>query len=147
MIPFSIHQPKSVWLVETGSLDVFFIPIVDGQPDGTRFHVLRVSPGELLFGFPEQESADHALFAVGNVSSSVREISIATVSELDASGAPSLAAVAALESWVAGLSEAVLPRTPAPIGTRRPSLEMRTLETFNERPTSVFDKPNLGSIV
>ncbi len=130
MIPFSIHQPKSVWLVETGSLDVFFIPIVDGQPDGTRFHVLRVSPGELIFGFPEQESADHALFAVGNVSSSVREISIATVSELDASGAPSLAAVAALESWVAGLSEAVLPRTrPHRYEAAEPG---NALEPFND---------------
>jgi NHLM bacteriocin system ABC transporter ATP-binding protein len=109
---FLIHEPASVWLVESGLLDIFLVPIVDGQPSGARQHVMRVVAGEVIFGFPEQDAGSRtALIAVGNSTTHVREIRLDRIAEPEASGEPSLTAVTLIEGWITRLSEASVPRT------------------------------------
>jgi NHLM bacteriocin system ABC transporter ATP-binding protein len=48
--PFSIHRTDSVWIVQSGKLDLFLVKTVDGQPAGARHHFLRVSKGHAVFG-------------------------------------------------------------------------------------------------
>ncbi len=46
-----LHDPETVWFVETGGLLVFTAVIDTGEPRGTRTHLLDVGPGECVFGF------------------------------------------------------------------------------------------------
>ena len=38
--PFSIQEPDSVWIVQSGKLDLFLLRENDGQPAGARHHFL-----------------------------------------------------------------------------------------------------------
>jgi ATP-binding cassette subfamily C protein len=52
--PFSIHQPDTAWLVHTGSLDLFLVDVVDGEPMGARYPLLRVEEGFAVFGMGQR---------------------------------------------------------------------------------------------
>jgi NHLM bacteriocin system ABC transporter ATP-binding protein len=63
------HRPfllrgRDVWLVESGEVNVFAVPLRDGEPDGGRHHLFRVSEGRLILGLPG-EDGDFGLLAVG----------------------------------------------------------------------------------
>ncbi|MGH9566902.1 MAG: hypothetical protein ACRD4F_18360, partial [Candidatus Angelobacter sp.] len=47
---FLVEDSHSVWLVRSGKLDLFLVGVKDGEPCGTRRHVLRVEPGQAVFG-------------------------------------------------------------------------------------------------
>jgi len=51
--PFSIHQPNCVWLVRSGTLDLFLVSAVDGECSSARFPLFRVEEGSAVFGMPE----------------------------------------------------------------------------------------------
>ena len=48
--PFSIHVPDSVWLVESGKLDLFLVRCENGELAGARHHFVRVDEGRAVFG-------------------------------------------------------------------------------------------------
>ncbi len=48
--PFSIHVPDSVWLVESGKLDLFLVRSENGELAGARHHFVRVDEGRAVFG-------------------------------------------------------------------------------------------------
>jgi NHLM bacteriocin system ABC transporter ATP-binding protein len=49
--PFSIHAADSVWIVQSGKLDLFLVETANGEPWGARHHFLRVEQGQAVFGF------------------------------------------------------------------------------------------------
>lgn len=50
--PFLINDPGQIWLVLNGSVDLFAVPLVEGQMAGVGTHLLRVNAGALIFGMP-----------------------------------------------------------------------------------------------
>jgi NHLM bacteriocin system ABC transporter ATP-binding protein len=48
---FSLHDAGTIWIVESGRLDIYLVNAHDNEPTGARFHLLRVSQGEAVFGF------------------------------------------------------------------------------------------------
>jgi len=48
--PFLIRDPSLIWLVLKGSVDIFAVPVLDGEVVGTGRHLFRVEAGGLIFG-------------------------------------------------------------------------------------------------
>ena len=49
-LPVLLDDPRKVWFVERGALDVFLVEYVAGEPASQWRHVLRAEPGHLVFG-------------------------------------------------------------------------------------------------
>src|SRR5689334_15331043 len=47
---FSVEDPDSVWVLQSGRLDVSVVPARNGEPVGARRYVLSVGQGEAIFG-------------------------------------------------------------------------------------------------
>jgi NHLM bacteriocin system ABC transporter ATP-binding protein len=47
---FQIEDPDSVWLVRSGTIDLFLVEVKDGEAFGARHHVMRISEGEAVLG-------------------------------------------------------------------------------------------------
>lgn len=48
--PILLNRPETAWLVYVGSVDVFSVTLVDGQPSGTRQFLFQATTGSLLMG-------------------------------------------------------------------------------------------------
>jgi ATP-binding cassette subfamily C protein len=111
--PLALVDPDGVWRVGPLPVEVFAVPLRDGQPSGVRIHLCRIEPGQLLFGTP---SGTMGLVAVGLPGSTVHRLPLGELRQWACAhqGAQSLAAM--LEGWIerltAGVARGRLPRTP-----------------------------------
>jgi len=96
--PLLLADPDAAWVVETGYIHVFAVPIEHGVPAGAREYLFSVEPGGALFGIAPDESGS-GLLAVGTPGTALRP--------LNASDGPQT-----VETWVAELS--------AVLGDQRP---------------------------
>jgi NHLM bacteriocin system ABC transporter ATP-binding protein len=48
--PFLLSGSDQAWLVYQGTVDVFAVQLVDGQPSGARYHLFRAYTNQLLLG-------------------------------------------------------------------------------------------------
>ncbi|MSU36752.1 MAG: NHLP bacteriocin export ABC transporter permease/ATPase subunit [Pedosphaera sp.] len=48
--PISLDAQSSVWFIVEGNIDLFGLPLRDGNPVGARTHFLRIEPGQIFFG-------------------------------------------------------------------------------------------------
>ncbi len=78
--PMLVNAPGSVWMVLRGRVDLFWISLKDGRPEGHRNHVCAAESGDLFFGVWKQ-SASHGIMAVG-----IEEASVAQLSREDFAG-------------------------------------------------------------
>lgn len=109
---------EAVWLVRTGRLDVYAVPMRDGAPTGRRRHLLRVEAGGAVFGAGgavpggapndarDATAPEIRLLAAGNPGTTVEELSRAAVEGCE----PALAAL--LDGWVTALTRVVAPAAP-----------------------------------
>ena len=49
--PLLITEPDNVYFVETGSVDLFMVDVVNNRPQGRRTHFIRIQKGEIMLGF------------------------------------------------------------------------------------------------
>jgi NHLM bacteriocin system ABC transporter ATP-binding protein len=70
--PLLLDAPDTFWVVQTGKVDVFVVPVQGGQPAGARQHLFRVQAGQALFG--AQLSAGLGLLAVGAMGTRLLEV-------------------------------------------------------------------------
>ena len=61
---FALQGAGSVWIVETGKLDVFLAPMQSGSPAGALTHVARVEAGGALFALPFDAESGLGFLAV-----------------------------------------------------------------------------------
>jgi NHLM bacteriocin system ABC transporter ATP-binding protein len=106
--PLSLDEPETVWVVQSGRVDVFAVPLRDGRAAGALIHLLRAEAGQVLVGVaPGGPAARSALLATGIPGCRVVRQAWARLRELAAD--PSLAGqvAALLEGWVEGLTAGV----------------------------------------
>jgi hypothetical protein len=48
--PFLLSGSDQAWLVYQGTVDIFAVQLVDGQPSGARYHLFRAYTNQLLLG-------------------------------------------------------------------------------------------------
>ncbi|OHB67469.1 MAG: NHLP bacteriocin export ABC transporter permease/ATPase subunit [Planctomycetes bacterium RBG_13_63_9] len=102
--PLVLDDPQRVGMVAVGHVDVFAVPLENGQPSGARVHVCRAEVGQLFFGTQPERATGLGLIAVGTPDSQVLELPRASLQELDGDPAE-LAAL--LDAWIEGLTAGV----------------------------------------
>jgi len=100
--PFLLNDPDSVWLVQSGRVDLFAVRLEGGQPVGSRAHVLRVEAGGILFGM-ELSGRQMGLLAVGLAGTSVSRVSGTEFFRVAAERERSAEIAASIGDWVNAL--------------------------------------------
>jgi NHLM bacteriocin system ABC transporter ATP-binding protein len=113
--PFLLNEPDNAWVVFSGSVDVFAVPVQDGRAVGARSHIFRGEAGQLLLGM----DLDHYGKGIGLLVSGMPET---RVLKLRLSRLKSMAGnleyrapvAVMLEAWatglLSGLSKEVVPK-------------------------------------
>lgn len=106
-----LNKPGSVYFVGSGYIDIFAIRNPDADVLGPRLNIMRVEPGQLIFGL----SADEKLHDIGfiGVSGGRTELLEMTIEDfLGQVGSADVKApfISMIETWVKGLLENLCPR-------------------------------------
>lgn len=82
-VPLSLDENEGGWLVVSGQVNVFAVPLVNGKATGARSHLLRAGVGEMVCG-TRRMLADEpvALIAVGGPETRILHASPARLVEL-----------------------------------------------------------------
>lgn len=104
--PLLLNDPTAAWVVYSGTIDVFSVPIIKGDVVGMRRHLFRSGAGQVLFGM---EMADHdrqqmGLLISGTPGTRLLRLRRSRLWELGASLEYSGLVSAMLNDWVTGLS-------------------------------------------
>ena len=130
--PFSIHARDSVWIVQSGKLDLFLVRSVNGELAGARHHFLRVDEGHAVFGMPSSERGDTVIIATATPGTRLLCVSRDDLPELAQSLHPDSASypLSLLEDWIVSLESAAASTAIRP-------------KYFTElEPDSILDVPN-----
>ncbi|HET7584235.1 MAG TPA: NHLP bacteriocin export ABC transporter permease/ATPase subunit [Gemmatimonadaceae bacterium] len=105
----------ALWLVDAGHVNVFSVPVTDGQPAGSRAYLFRITGGQALFGVGQAHSGhSRALLAVGTSGTRLRRIARDEVRELARQPEHAAVVSALIESWVEALCTGIA-RGAAPV--------------------------------
>ncbi|MEW6356079.1 MAG: NHLP bacteriocin export ABC transporter permease/ATPase subunit [Planctomycetota bacterium] len=99
--PFLLDDPQSVWLIQSGMIDVFSVDVKDGKAAGTRSHLFRLDAGDLLMGMPHKGEA--GALAVAGIGTKLVKVPQARFKVLAREADHADAAVAWIEKWTTGL--------------------------------------------
>jgi ATP-binding cassette subfamily C protein len=106
--PFVLDDPASLWYVVTGGLLIFTVALDKGKPTGTRAHFLNVEADSACFGFDlQQQMYGSGFLAVPKQGTTLRRIPVARLQALAASSHDSARIAGILDTWVAGLCQAL----------------------------------------
>ena len=97
--PMRLDTYPGFFLVRAGYVDLFVVPLIDGEAAGARRHVLRVPAGHLVAGLPATMNA--VVIAVGGLETEIEHLRSIEPLTLPSSGEEPL-----LDLWIAGLAEA-----------------------------------------
>ncbi len=122
--PVLLDDPRSLWIVERGKVEIFAVDLADGRAAGARDHYVTVPEDESFFGMDSGayrlngEPMGFGLLAVGQLATRVRRIPVAELRRL-ASEAPGSERVGRLlDRWIAVLAARL-------VADRRPSVDAR----------------------
>src|SRR5581483_12336154 len=101
--PLRLDGETGGWLLTTGRLDLFAVPLIAGEPEGPRFPLCSVEAGGIVLALPA--SSDCAVIAVGHDDAAAARL---TLSEL------LRCQISAVEAWIVGLAAAVFGDRPEP---------------------------------
>ena len=62
--PLILDKPNSIWLIQSGSMAIFAVAVVDGVARGGRRYLFSVTANEVLFGIPDIEKAPYQILAI-----------------------------------------------------------------------------------
>src|SRR5690348_3120419 len=111
--PFFVDDSETVWIIEKGHLDLFFVQEDTEGFTGPRRHVLRAHTGQAVFGLDIDSSQLTAkLLAVGSPNVRLKKIALRYLKELQPDGRPNATGTVLLENWVRALSHAISSSVP-----------------------------------
>ena len=112
--PLLLDDPTTVWVIYTGTVDLFVVPVAGDAPSGARTHLFRAGVGTLLFGLPTDPTApDLRLLASGTPGTRLVRLEIERLRALAAELEHTALIATLLDQWIVGLS-AALGRTIPP---------------------------------
>jgi ATP-binding cassette subfamily C protein len=101
--PLLLNDPGKVWIVETGSVDLFAVQLADGGLASARHHVVTAAPGAVLFGL-DTPGSGIALLAVGTVGTTIRTLARDDLVSRATQSQPLSAFSIQVDTWVSGLA-------------------------------------------
>lgn len=113
--PLWLDDPKSVWIISAGKVDVFAVQMQDGRDVGSRQWLFRAETGQALFGLESQPSClGTALLVSGTPGTTLVQIARARLQELAGNERRGQDVVRFVDDWVleltGALSDTFLPR-------------------------------------
>lgn len=103
--PLLLTEDDYVWLVNSGSVDLFSVEIENGEAVGVRERLFRLECGEILFGLnSEKYGKERALLAVGTADSSLLQLNSDRFHELSQEEKFSSTITLLVEKWIGALS-------------------------------------------
>ncbi|MEM9304986.1 MAG: ABC transporter transmembrane domain-containing protein, partial [Pseudomonadota bacterium] len=113
--PFLLNAPQSVWLVETGRVELFTVGVEDGEPVGTRDNFTSIEPGELMFGMDlDMYGMGSGFLAVGKLGTRLHKVDLEKLQALAQDPAMTLGLAGAIDKWVRQLSFSLTRSVPQP---------------------------------
>lgn len=111
--PILLDDRETAWVVYSGHIDLFAVPLQKGRVVGSRVHIVRVPAGQAVFGMDiGAVNGRIGIVAVGGNNTSLLKIPVrrlqALVKELDFK--PHI--INLLENWVQGLSNSLMNSLP-----------------------------------
>ena len=111
------------WVVYTGRVDVFAVPVKSGRVAGTRHHLFRAQAGQVVFGAHPitgegSEAGRNAsesttvLMAVGDPDTQLLRVRRSALARFVGSPAFADQAIAMIDGWVSGLSASLAHQAP-----------------------------------
>ena len=111
--PFFLDDPGSMWLVETGRLDVFTVTVKNGEAAGARSFFVGAEPGMAVFGMDlARYGQGSAFLAVGKTGTRLRKIPTKRLAELAKNPAHAERIAMLVEGWIVGLTHALVRDIP-----------------------------------
>ncbi|MCA9937964.1 MAG: NHLP bacteriocin export ABC transporter permease/ATPase subunit [Anaerolineales bacterium] len=104
--PLLLDNPATAWVVYTGTIDVFAVPVANGHVTGTRRHLFRSGVGQVLFGLdmPRDTGTEWGLLVSGTPGTRLLQMPRTRLWQLATSLEYSNLVSAMLNDWVIGLS-------------------------------------------
>ena len=111
--PLLLCDPGAVWMVDTGPVHVFVVPLSMGVPAGTRTYLFSVEPGDLVLG-PEEDpdTSNTALLIAGVPGSRVLRLPRNRLSSMLITPETAVEAETRLRKWIDSMGAAVRPELP-----------------------------------
>lgn len=115
--PFLLDDPQSVWVVQSGKVEIFAVKVKDSEFKGSRYHVGSVEIGQLIFGLDSQRYGQGlGLIAVGVSETQLLRLPVDRLQSLVAEPEFSPYVANLVDRWLALLSadlvkELITPRT------------------------------------
>lgn len=101
-----LNNPDQVWILQSGTIALFAVTLVQGKPEGSRRYLFSVKPGELLFTAPPT-AANQVILAISTEASELLAIPTAAfIQRTDRT---------LLNTWIRNLCVVLAPETPRPI--------------------------------
>lgn len=103
--PILLNAPDNCWVVYAGWVDIFAIPLREGQLDGVRKHLFRVKAGQAIFGMGLSENGNgFGLIAVGSNNASMLKVSLNMLYKLSEDEEMKSHVASLFDGWVKALS-------------------------------------------
>ncbi len=111
--PFLIDDPKTLWYVVSGGVEIFTIAVKQGRPAGGRTHFLGILPGQCFFGLDTQSyGMGSGFLAVGKPGTKLRKIPVPRLRKLATESHHVKAVAGLMDTWVAGLAKSLVRDMP-----------------------------------
>jgi NHLM bacteriocin system ABC transporter ATP-binding protein len=106
--PLLLNDPDSAWVVYSGTVDVFSVPMANHEIAGTRTHLFRSEAGQLLMGISDKENESGIVLLVsGTPGTRVIQLKGSRLSDLSDEPEYEEIIVSMINDWVTGLSRGV----------------------------------------
>lgn len=112
--PFLLQGEGIVWLVESGRMDIFTVPVKDGESIGARTFFVGVDAGQAMFGMDlETYGMGGGFLAAGKTGTRLRKIPLSRLAELASAGTHTDRIAALVDGWTGALAKALVKDIPA----------------------------------
>lgn len=109
--PIILDDPETIWVVKSGSLAVFAIPLKEGVAEGTRRYLFTTRTRQAMFGIPsDSQPLPYQLVAVSIEETELLKVSVKDFREFLAGGHGE--ALTLIEGWIEQLGLALSVITP-----------------------------------
>lgn len=100
-----LNAKAFVWMVASGSVDLFSAPLEHGEPVGARNYVIRLNPGQTFLGIPDAPAHQgRGLFAIGDAETKLLQLPLDRLQEAAREYEFSAIGISELsDEWVAAL--------------------------------------------
>jgi len=104
--PILLDDSQTVWVVYSGHVDIFAVPVENGQVAGVRHHLFRAEAGQAAFGM-DCDDRRIVLLAVGGPDTRLLQLNRSRIEEIAQDHEFTGEAASLIDRWIIGLSSAI----------------------------------------